>query len=76
MSVVRVGYLVRGLHARQVLLRKWIPRSDPVPNVAYRHLGGTFNAVYCDGHAESKTDTMQSTGTPRSSHFNSPWIVQ
>jgi prepilin-type N-terminal cleavage/methylation domain-containing protein/prepilin-type processing-associated H-X9-DG protein len=34
--------------------------TDPVPNVAYRHLGGTFNVVYCDGHAESRTDTVQS----------------
>ena len=32
---------------------------DPVPYVAYRHLNGTFNAVYCDGHAESRTDTTQ-----------------
>ncbi|MGO9115096.1 MAG: type II secretion system protein [Thermoguttaceae bacterium] len=33
--------------------------SDPVPGVDYRHLGGTFNAVYCDGHAETLTNTTQ-----------------
>ena len=33
--------------------------SDPVPGVDYRHLNGTFNAVYCDGHAESRTTTTQ-----------------
>jgi len=35
------------------------PFQDPVPSVAYRHVGGGFNAVYCDGHAESRTDTTQ-----------------
>ena len=30
-----------------------------VPYVAYRHPGGTFNAVYCDGHAETRTTTTQ-----------------
>jgi prepilin-type N-terminal cleavage/methylation domain-containing protein/prepilin-type processing-associated H-X9-DG protein len=33
--------------------------SNPVPGVDYRHGGHTFNAVYCDGHVESKTDTVQ-----------------
>ena len=33
--------------------------NDPVPFVAYRHPGGTFNAVYCDGHADSRTTTTQ-----------------
>ena len=33
--------------------------SDPVPSVNYRHLSGTFNAVYCDGHVETKTTTTQ-----------------
>ena len=33
--------------------------SDPVPGVDYRHLGGTFNAIYCDGHGETKTTTTQ-----------------
>ncbi len=35
------------------------PFRDPVPYVAYRHVGGSFNAVYCDGHAESRTTTTQ-----------------
>lgn len=33
--------------------------GNPVPYVDYRHAGGCFNAVYCDGHAESKTDTVK-----------------
>ena len=33
--------------------------NDPVPFVAYRHPGNAFNAVYCDGHAESRTTTTQ-----------------
>jgi prepilin-type N-terminal cleavage/methylation domain-containing protein/prepilin-type processing-associated H-X9-DG protein len=33
---------------------------NPVPDVDYRHLGGMFNAVYCDGHAESRVETTQS----------------
>jgi prepilin-type N-terminal cleavage/methylation domain-containing protein/prepilin-type processing-associated H-X9-DG protein len=33
--------------------------KTPVPDVDYRHLGQMFNAVYCDGHAESRTDTAQ-----------------
>lgn len=36
------------------------PFKHPVTNVAYRHLNGTFNAVYCDGHADSRTETTQS----------------
>jgi len=32
--------------------------SDPVPNVEYRH-NGCFNAVYCDGHVETKSTTVQ-----------------
>ena len=35
------------------------PFSDPVLGVAYRHPGGVFNAVYCDGHADSRTTTTQ-----------------
>jgi len=34
--------------------------GNPVPYVDYRHASGTFNAVYCDGHAETRTDTVQS----------------
>jgi prepilin-type N-terminal cleavage/methylation domain-containing protein/prepilin-type processing-associated H-X9-DG protein len=33
---------------------------DPVPFVDYRHSGSTFNAVYCDGHADTRSDTAQS----------------
>ncbi len=33
--------------------------SDPVTGVDYRHMNGTFNAVYCDGHAETKTTSTQ-----------------
>lgn len=33
--------------------------GNPVQYVDYRHGGGTFNAVYCDGHAETRTDTVQ-----------------
>ncbi len=33
--------------------------SDPVVGVDYRHASGTFNAVFCDGHAEPKTSTTQ-----------------
>jgi prepilin-type N-terminal cleavage/methylation domain-containing protein/prepilin-type processing-associated H-X9-DG protein len=32
--------------------------SDPVPNVDYRHKG-CFNVVFCDGHVETKTETVQ-----------------
>jgi prepilin-type processing-associated H-X9-DG protein len=32
---------------------------NPVPFVAYRHLGGVFNAVYCDAHVEARTTTTQ-----------------
>jgi prepilin-type N-terminal cleavage/methylation domain-containing protein/prepilin-type processing-associated H-X9-DG protein len=32
---------------------------DPVSNVDYRHPGGVFNAVYCDGRAEARTTTVQ-----------------
>ena len=32
---------------------------DPVSGVDYRHIGGTFNAVYCDAHAESKMTTTK-----------------
>jgi prepilin-type N-terminal cleavage/methylation domain-containing protein/prepilin-type processing-associated H-X9-DG protein len=34
--------------------------QEPVPDVSYRHFNKTFNAVYCDGHTESKTGTVQS----------------
>ena len=33
--------------------------NDPVPYVAYRHPGSAFNAVYCDGHAETRFETTQ-----------------
>ena len=33
--------------------------GNPVQGVDYRHAGNHFNAVYCDGHAETKTDTVQ-----------------
>lgn len=32
---------------------------EPVPDVSYRHSGGRFNAVFCDGHVESRLDTTQ-----------------
>jgi prepilin-type N-terminal cleavage/methylation domain-containing protein/prepilin-type processing-associated H-X9-DG protein len=35
------------------------PFQEPVKLVDYRHAGGMFNAVYCDGHAETKSDTTQ-----------------
>jgi prepilin-type N-terminal cleavage/methylation domain-containing protein/prepilin-type processing-associated H-X9-DG protein len=33
--------------------------ANPIKYVDYRHAGQHFNAVFCDGHAESKTDTIQ-----------------
>jgi prepilin-type N-terminal cleavage/methylation domain-containing protein/prepilin-type processing-associated H-X9-DG protein len=33
--------------------------GNPVPYVDYRHAGKSFNAVYCDGHVETRTDTVQ-----------------
>lgn len=33
--------------------------SEPVKYVEYRHVGGTFCAVYCDGHAEVKKNTTK-----------------
>ncbi|MCE5268134.1 MAG: hypothetical protein LLG00_09640 [Planctomycetaceae bacterium] len=33
--------------------------ANPIPYVDYRH-GNAFNAVYCDGHAETRTATLQS----------------
>ena len=33
--------------------------SNPIAAVDYRHAGDHFNAVYCDGHAEAKTNTVQ-----------------
>jgi prepilin-type N-terminal cleavage/methylation domain-containing protein/prepilin-type processing-associated H-X9-DG protein len=33
--------------------------TDPVKDVDYRHPGGSFCAVFCDGHAESLTQTTQ-----------------
>lgn len=33
--------------------------ASPVPYVDHRHGGGTFNAVYCDGHAETRLVTTQ-----------------
>ncbi len=35
------------------------PFQEPVNLVDYRHPSGTFNAVYCDAHAETKSDTTQ-----------------
>jgi len=35
------------------------PFQEPVNLVDYRHPGGMFNAAYCDGHAETKSDTTQ-----------------
>ena len=32
---------------------------DPVTDVDYRHLGGSFSAVFCDGHAETRTTTTK-----------------
>ncbi|MCG3150338.1 MAG: hypothetical protein PCFJNLEI_03821 [Verrucomicrobiae bacterium] len=34
--------------------------TDPVVDVHYRHPNQSFNAVYCDGHAERKTKTQRS----------------
>jgi len=34
--------------------------KDPVPGVDYRHTGGAFCAVFCDGHAEALKATTQS----------------
>jgi prepilin-type N-terminal cleavage/methylation domain-containing protein/prepilin-type processing-associated H-X9-DG protein len=31
----------------------------PVSYVAYRHLDRTYNAAFCDGHVETKTDTVK-----------------
>jgi prepilin-type processing-associated H-X9-DG protein len=33
--------------------------NNPIQYVDYRHANNTFNVVYCDGHAETKTDTVQ-----------------
>lgn len=33
--------------------------TDPVVDVDYRHRNKSFGAVFCDGHAESKTRTTQ-----------------
>lgn len=33
--------------------------SEPVVDVAYRHAGGRFCAVFCDGHAESRSRTAR-----------------
>jgi prepilin-type N-terminal cleavage/methylation domain-containing protein/prepilin-type processing-associated H-X9-DG protein len=33
--------------------------SNPVVDVDYRHVGKSFAAVFCDGHAEPKTTTTQ-----------------
>jgi len=32
---------------------------DPVVDVDYRHLNKSFNAVFCDGHAENRRNTAQ-----------------
>jgi prepilin-type N-terminal cleavage/methylation domain-containing protein/prepilin-type processing-associated H-X9-DG protein len=32
---------------------------EPVPGVDYRHTDGSFNAVFCDGHAETLKETTQ-----------------
>jgi prepilin-type processing-associated H-X9-DG protein/prepilin-type N-terminal cleavage/methylation domain-containing protein len=34
--------------------------KEPVGGVAYRHPGNTFNAVFCDGHAETRKETERS----------------
>ena len=34
--------------------------ANPVYYVDYRHMGGTFNVAYCDGHVENRSDTAQS----------------
>ncbi len=34
--------------------------ANPIQYVDYRHSGGCFNAVYCDGHVEAKVDTVRS----------------
>ena len=33
---------------------------QPVTNVDYRHVGKSFSALFCDGHAERKTTSTQS----------------
>ena len=33
--------------------------SEPVVDVAYRHAGGMFCAVFCDGHAEARSRTTR-----------------
>lgn len=33
--------------------------QEPVPSVAYRHMNNTFNVIYCDGHGEVRSDTVQ-----------------
>ena len=32
---------------------------NPVPDVDYRHIGGSFSAAYCDGHVEPRTLTAR-----------------
>ena len=34
--------------------------GNPIQYVDYRHANKCFNVVYCDGHAEARTDTVQS----------------
>jgi len=36
----------------------------PVANVDYRHNNGSFNAAFCDGHAETRTETTQKDWDP------------
>ena len=33
--------------------------KDPVVDVGYRHMQQSFNAAYCDGHADGRTRTAQ-----------------
>jgi prepilin-type N-terminal cleavage/methylation domain-containing protein/prepilin-type processing-associated H-X9-DG protein len=33
--------------------------KDPVTDVDYRHLGGSFSAAFCDGHADVKSTTTK-----------------
>jgi prepilin-type processing-associated H-X9-DG protein/prepilin-type N-terminal cleavage/methylation domain-containing protein len=32
---------------------------EPVSGVSYRHAGKSFNALYCDGHVESKIESIK-----------------